>query len=670
MSAATATKPPATGTTPRREATSRASAPSPAAASRTPARSSTPTATASATTSSPGGVARTRSVRTGGSGTPVSARAAVKKPAAPSALSRNTSQAEADADSQDEQAAYMQALQERLQKAETAAEERQKQLEVFSARLDEAHQEQARLEERAHEEEEKVEALENQKRELMRQQREFEGIYEAERAQSMREKEETQTREDGLQDTIQRLKETMATKNMPAGEGEEEYVSRASSFRNTPSRNNSSQHLDNAASFAPPSSIQRSNSRNNSKLINQKDKIIEDLRLELAEYQVKLLEVENAGGGRLRELEKQLLETRMTNARLMEDNESFQLLLGEKTLNGDLSRGDFLRDSSHAEDGAPAGAGPSTSLADELQSVEEADVEAVRRLEAEVNSMKDQNKALTLYINKIIGRLLTHQGFESVLGNDNDADRAPDTNKELPAPPKENDQPQGFLQRAKSVMGTSSAARKPRPTSIMGPPAVPVSAQQQQQQSANEDPTKAPSIPLGRPLSTRVPSGSYTHRRSTSEATTNMFRSPSGPASPGLTSPRNSFFGLPVNGNSETTTRSSIAPASLPGSRAVSGTVTSVVAALRADDTDAEAAGVDTPSPPRRLERSETSSTGPMTGKGMRPLRLVQNEEEAVKARKAANRGSWFGGLFGQGQGQQSQQNQQQGSPLSPVLDG
>jgi hypothetical protein len=37
-----------------------------------------------------------------------------------------------------------------------------------------------------------------------------------------------------------------------------------------------------------------------------------------------------------------------------------------------------------------------------------------------------------------------------------------------------------------------------------------------------------------------------------------------------------------------------------------------------------------------------------MTGKGMRPLRLVQNEQEAMQARKAANRASWFGGLFGQ----------------------
>lgn len=414
------------------------------------------------------------------------------------------------------------------------------------------------------------------------------------------------------------------------------------------SRSNSSQNLENAASFAPPNSIQRSNSRNNSKLIHQKDKVIEDLRLELAEYQVKLLEVENAGGGRMRELEKQLLETRMTNARLMEDNESFQLLLGEKTLNGDLSRGDFLRESSQNDDRALSREGPSTSLADELKSAEEGDVEVVRKLEAEINSMRDQNKALTLYINKIIGRLLTYQGFESVLGNDLDSDQAPgvpDKNKELPPPPpSENDQPQGFLQRAKSV--AMGGTRKPRPTSIMGPPAIP-------QQSVTEDPTTAPSIPLSRSASNRNPSGSYTHRRSNSAAldqqgvanvVNNMYRSPPapGPTSPGIVSPRNSFFGGNV-------------------SRAPSGQQGPIQEEREGDaktDTSSTTGHVDTPSPPRRLERSETSS-GVMTGKGMRPLRLVQNEEEAKIARNKANRASWFGGLFGQAPPQQNQNDVQ-----------
>ncbi|KZM22292.1 hypothetical protein ST47_g6553 [Ascochyta rabiei] len=590
MSTATANKPPATGT-PARSTPSRVSPSSPAAANRTPARSSTPTTNGTAT-----GVNRTRSVRSGANGAPVSARAAVKKPAPPSALRRNSSQVdsptEEDSAAADEQAAFLQNLKERLLKAETEAEERQKQIEVLNARLDDAHAEQSKLEERAHEEEEKVESLENEKREITRQHRELEGIYEAERAQAMKEKESTQTREEELQQTIQRLKETMATKNVQGVDDGEAPLSRASSFRNNPSRTNSSQNLEN---FAPPNSVQRSNSRNNSKLIHQKDKIIEDLRLELAEYQVKMLEVENAGGGRTRELEKQLLETRMTNARLMEDNESFQLLLGEKTLNGDLSRGDFLRESSHTEDRAPSRNGPSTSLADELESAEEApDVELVRKLEAEVNSMKDQNKALTLYINKIIGRLLTHQGFESVLGNDLDDSAKPNTNKDLPPPPpeKESEAPAGFLQRAKSVVGAAAV---------------------------HEDPSTAPSIPI----SQRAPSGGNPHRRSASilpdaaNIVNTMYRMPPPAATPGQTSP-----GLNIPEDREIDTAS-----------VMSGTTT----------TSGGASGhVDTPSPPRgRLERSDTS--GPMTGKGMRPLRL-----------------SWFGGLFGASNPANAQQQQQE----------
>lgn len=132
-----------------------------------------------------------------------------------------------DDDARDEAAAYLQELKDRLQKAESDAEERQKQVEVLNARLDDALQEQSKLEERAHEEEEKVEALQNEKRELTRQHRELEGIYEAERAQTMKDKEATQTREDELQETIQRLKETMATKNVQSSDGEEGHLSRA-----------------------------------------------------------------------------------------------------------------------------------------------------------------------------------------------------------------------------------------------------------------------------------------------------------------------------------------------------------------------------------------------------------------------------------------------------------
>ncbi|KAL6707643.1 hypothetical protein ACN47E_003993 [Coniothyrium glycines] len=636
MSAATASK----AGTPRREVNTRTSSSSPSAATRTPTKAST------ATTNGAGSPARRQSVRSGAVTTPSSARASVKKPAAGSNLRTASPADDTDDDVRDAKAALFQDLKDRLQKAETEADERQKVIEVLNAKLDDALAEQAKLEERAHEEEEKVEALENFKRELTRQHRELEGIYEAEQSKALKEKEETQTREEGLLESIQRLKQTLASKNVPTDD-EEPHLSRASSIRNGVSRTNSSANLD---SFAPPSSIQRSNSRNNSKLILQKDKIIEDLRMELAECQVKIFEAQNAGGGRMRELEKQLLDVRVANARLMEDNESFQLLLGEKTLNGELSNNDILREHTERDVSSPKEA--STSLADELSSLEAGDATVVHKLEAEINSMKDQNKALTLYINKIIGRLITYKGFESVLGVDGDADEAPNTNKELPPPPPQDDEPQGFLQRAKSVVG----GKKPRPLSMMGPPAIPA-----REQSAHEDPTTAPSIPLARSTSGRHPSGGYHHhRRSTSEVpgaaslVNNMFRTPNvitpSATSPSIVSPRNSFFGLPVNNGSN------------PVSRQPSGQQGRIPEDQEVDNksevtTSSNASHVDTPSPPRRLERSETS--GPMTGKGMRPLRLVQNEEEMQKQRKAANRASWFGGLFGQQQPAQQQENAQ-----------
>lgn len=292
--------------------------------------------------------------------------------------------------------------------------------------------------------------------------------------------------------------------------------------------------------FAPPSSIHRSDSRNNSKLLLAKDKLIESLRLELAEAQIKLVESENQGGGRLREVERQLMEARMANARLMEDNESYQLLLQEKTLNGDFGKSDFSymssarreqRSSGGSQTGATNTSGPAanqdalnalegrgasqTSLADELSAVgddaepgspgqegtaQSEESSRIRKLEAELRSMKDQNKALTLYINKIIERLLQHDNFEHILDQNDGGPRqraaAPNTDKELPPPPPKQ-QPAAtgpsLLQRAKSIAISATAAAskpRPRPASVVQPPPQP-------QPGGFADPETAPSIPIG-----------------------------------------------------------------------------------------------------------------------------------------------------------------------------
>lgn len=393
---------------------------------------------------------------------------------------------------------------------------------------------------------------------------------------------------------------------------------------------NASPSLD--GNFAPPSSLQRSDSRNSSKLILQKDKLIESLRLELAEAQIKLVESENQGGGRLQEVERLLMEARMANARLMEDNESYQLLLKEKTLKGDLGQSDFSymgaaanQDALNALEGNVSGSG--SNLADELSSAAEAEHDGDRRLEAELRSMKEQNKALTLYINKIIGRLLQHQDFESIL--DQSGDGAPPTGEVSAAQAA-----QSLLQRAKSI-ATGPAKPKSRPVSAMPPPSS------TNRDSAHTDPERAPSIPignLGRSASVRRSRPQSEQFGNAAGLVGQMYRGVDGPASPTLGSHRHShnfFSTASVSGSSQSraVSSSSQAPSSsgnFPGMR-------SETSSLSGDSAD-----MTTPpsqSPPRSHgEKQPTSFAG---GKP-RPLRLVQeNSSDMVKDNK---RGSWYAG--------------------------
>lgn len=131
------------------------------------------------------------------------------------------------ADAKAEAAAAIDDLRERLQKAELAVEESEKQRAVVQARLDEANKEHNSLEESVHEHQERLEEVENEKKESIRMRRELEGIYEAERAQAMKEKEEANLREEELRGTIQRLKETIAQKDLRGEDERRQSISRA-----------------------------------------------------------------------------------------------------------------------------------------------------------------------------------------------------------------------------------------------------------------------------------------------------------------------------------------------------------------------------------------------------------------------------------------------------------
>ncbi|KFY54269.1 hypothetical protein V496_07277 [Pseudogymnoascus sp. VKM F-4515 (FW-2607)] len=610
---------------------------SPTPSNRAPVRSPTPSSPSSQPN---GGLPRTRSLR----GSALSAgNPARRSVVGASGLSNSSSSTDAE-EARAESIAAMDELKERLRMSEIRADQFQKETEVLQSRLEDALQEQVKLEDRLHEEEERVESLENEKRDAARQMREMGAIYEAERTSMTKEKEEMGNREEEMQVIIQRLKESLSQK----ANGDDDARSEGRGFRHS---NNSSPSIESNNHFAPPSSLNRSDSRNNSKLLLQKDRVIESLRLEIAEAQIKIVESENMGGGRIQEIERQLLETRMTNARLMEDNESFQLLLSEKTLNGDFTKSDFGYMSSPARaDALDAleGRTGGSSLADELSDVADGDIEAYRRLEAELKASKEQNKALTLYINKIIERLLEHQDFEAIL--DQSSDFKPgaagtiqaNTNKDLPPPPPPKEAAAGpsILQRAKSVVGGTRP--KPRPMSQM--PAA---------HSALTDPDTAPSIPFNlnrgtsvrksRPASEQISSGAFS-------VVNAMYKGPAATSPPlhGPQTPRNStsFFAPPAAaGNPNAAAR---APSSnfalpssgnFPGSR-ISGTSDGGSTTSTETSHTSHTGEVSTPppgnSPPRAMDRQAT-----FAGNKPRPLRLVQDQAETTA--KADKRASWMG---------------------------
>ena len=128
-------------------------------------------------------------------------------------LSNSSVPTDADDDARAESVAVLDDLKERLIKAETLSEQFQKQAQVLQLRLDEAINEQAKLEDKLHEGDERIETLENEKRDALRQKREMESIYEAERSSMTKEREESANREEEMQTIIQRLKDSLTQRS-------------------------------------------------------------------------------------------------------------------------------------------------------------------------------------------------------------------------------------------------------------------------------------------------------------------------------------------------------------------------------------------------------------------------------------------------------------------------
>lgn len=173
------------------------------------------------------GLNRTPSFR---GSTPVSARAAARKPGRSNLSMSNVPRMQdglSEEEARAQNAALIEELRQQLQKAETASEQYQKQLGVLQMRLDEAISEQGKLEDQAHERDSRIELLNGEIRDQARKIRDLEQNHELERSAMLQDKEQQANREEELQATIQRLKESVAQKSMPVTADGERQISRS-----------------------------------------------------------------------------------------------------------------------------------------------------------------------------------------------------------------------------------------------------------------------------------------------------------------------------------------------------------------------------------------------------------------------------------------------------------
>ncbi|KIW15683.1 hypothetical protein PV08_05733 [Exophiala spinifera] len=508
-------------------------------------------------------------------------------------------------------------LREQVQRAEQASESYRRQLEGMQQRLDEAAAEQTTAEERDYQRQTELDQLKAELKECERQHRELKVTYNEDRETFLQERERQASKEAELQGVISRLNETLRT-------------------RSTEKINNSRFSASFSKADTPAENIEGSRVRDSIapdilQSLQEKDSTIEALKFDLAEAQLRLAEQEHVGDGQLQSLERAMMEIKMQNARLVEENESFQMLLSEKTL-----KGDFIHGQHHSED-----SGGMSSLAEELESTEEAEkTDAFRKLETEYRVLEEQNKALGLYIDKIIGRMLKKPGFEHIFQDTEEVPATPPkratTDKALPAvPDAQNAAPaavSGFLQRARSVVSRPGGAR-PRPMSYAQPSAP----------SANENPETAPSIPLYRGQHRRARSDQAETDMAAAAVVQQMNRgSPMRTASGGPMSP-----GLRPLSPSISQGRGSYFP------RMPSGTRVSSANSVTSDHSDEQRSTTDGSSPVG-VSGGAPSHQPPANIPGavmkqnqLRPLRLVQTQNAEEEAQKRANRSSWMGWLRG-----------------------
>lgn len=141
-------------------------------------------------------------------------RASIRRPSSIVGSIGNIEDVEKEENARAENSVLVDNLKKSLRNAEMVSEDYQTQLTVLQKKMDDLMNEHGKLEIQYHESTQKILELESKKKEDSRQVRDMANLYESERMSMLRDREEAAAREEALKKTVQRLKETMAGREM------------------------------------------------------------------------------------------------------------------------------------------------------------------------------------------------------------------------------------------------------------------------------------------------------------------------------------------------------------------------------------------------------------------------------------------------------------------------
>ncbi|KAG0257339.1 hypothetical protein BG011_004013 [Mortierella polycephala] len=161
--------------------------------------------------------------------------------------------------------------------------------------------------------------------------------------------------------------------------------------------------------------------------LRAREKLVSELRQQVLDINQDIIERQRNNNLRESELQAEIAQARELNKSLMEENESFQMLLHEKSMNGEFMQTSIMKNTGYDDDlsGTSLGAQSSGSinLADELgKAFERSPLPTADRtvdsLMEEVKTLKESNTALGLYISKILSRIMENPHLQAILAAD------------------------------------------------------------------------------------------------------------------------------------------------------------------------------------------------------------------------------------------------------------